>query len=166
MNDKKHCMKSCLLSVLGVFVFLNLYGWLVHGNLLMDDYKATASLWRTPEDMKNFCGGWLAYYALLSFVVTCWFKKTRACLACCKNGPAEAAKTCCPIKSGGLCFGMKLGLVMGMGMGCAYFYMPIPLSLGVKWFFAGLVEGLGIGAILGMLCKNAECATSCTTESK
>jgi hypothetical protein len=58
---------------------------------------------------------------------------------------------------------------MGMGMGCAYFYMPIPMSLGIKWFATGLVEGLGIGAILGMFCKGSgkSCnATACDTEVK
>ncbi len=155
----KKCAFSCLISVVAVFVFLNLYGMLVHGHLLMADYQATANLWRTQEEMQTMCIGWLAYYAVLSIILTCWFKKSRSAFAACST---TSAPSCCPIKSGGLCFGLKLGLLMGTMMASSYLYMPIPGELAVKWFFTGLVEGLGIGVILGMTCRGK---TNCDMKS-
>ena len=49
-NCKSECpVKKCLLSVVAVFIFLMAYNFVVHHNLLMDDYRATASLWRGPK---------------------------------------------------------------------------------------------------------------------
>lgn len=155
---KKECkMSACLIPTAAVFVFLFLYNCLVHGNLLMEEYKATANLWRTEEEMNALQAGWLAYYALLAMVTTCWFKKTKSAFMC-KSSPADATSRC-PIKSGGACFGLKLGLLMGLLMASSYLYMPIPGSLAIKWFFTGLGEGLGIGLILGVTCRGSSCAT-------
>jgi len=172
----KNCpKKNCLISVLAVIIFMMAYNYVVHQVLLKPDYAATASLWRTPEDMKNFCGGWIAYYVIFAMVVTCFFKKFRKATGTCHCGPECAcgpncpckiavadAKSCCPIKSGGACFGLKLGLIMGLNMGITYFYMPIPMDLAIKWFFTGLVEGLGIGIVLGMVCKGKSSSCDAT----
>lgn len=149
----KHCMnKSWLLSFIAVFIFLYVFNMVVHGTLLMDEYLKTADLWRSEEEMRALgFHWWIIYYALLSAVVVCWFKKTRPSLS--KLSGAEAMTTCCPVKSGGWCFGLKLGLVMGLLMAVSYLYMPIGESLAVKWFLTGLAQGLGVGVILGMTCK-------------
>lgn len=161
---KTHCKKkTCLISVVAVTLFLCAYSYLIHHKLLAADYAATSNIWRSKEEMAGLGVYWPIYHLLLAMVVTCWFGKTRACLASCGT---ESATTCCPVKSGGLCFGLKLGLIMGLGMGVAYLYLPIPFTLAVKWFLAGFVEGLGIGAILGMLCKDKACGTgACGTKA-
>lgn len=155
----KNCkISACLIPVAAAAIFLMLYNWLTHGWLLMGDYAATASLWRPQAEMEEMCPLWLAYYIVLAAVVTCWFKKTKCALACATK-PGEKP-TRCPIKSGGCCFGLKLGLLIGLMMASSYLYMPIPVSLAVKWFFTGFFEGLGIGIILGMTCKTSSaCAT-------
>ncbi len=157
----KPCMKTCLISVVAVFAFMMGYDWFVHGHLLKADYEATANLWRTPEEMQQFFPYCLAYHAILAMVLTCLFKKFRAGVsACCP----EAATACCPIKSGGICFGIKIGLLLGVVGASPYIWLPIPGALALKWFVASCVQGLGVGAILGMLCKGKDCGTgSCGT---
>ena len=176
-TTKKPCMKTCIISFIGVFAFLFGYDWLVHGKLLMADYEATASMWRSQEEMQQFFGWCIAYHAALAAVITCFFKKfrcaTSGCCACCKCGPdckcaKESATSCCPIKSGGLCFGIKVGLLLGLAHASSYIWMPIPADLAVKWFFAYLVQGIGAGVVLGMLCKSKSgaCGTgTCGTKA-
>lgn len=167
MNKSKPCMKTCLISVVAVFAFLFGYDWLVHGQLLKADYEATASLWRSQEEMQKMFVWCIAYHAALAIVLTCWFKKVRACHAACKTEcSTEAATTCCPIKSGGLCFGMKVGLLLGITHASSYIWLPIPAALAIKWFIASLVQGMGAGVVLGMLCKGKSCGTgACETKA-
>jgi uncharacterized membrane protein YsdA (DUF1294 family) len=150
----KYCTKACIFGTLGVFLFLNVYNYIMHQVWLIDEYAATAQLWRTPEDMQSKLLLVQAYNVVFAMVVTCWFKTTRSAYAC------EGGETRCPIRSGGLRFGYKLGLVLGLGMAGMYMYMPIPESLGIKWLLTGFLEGLGTGAVLGMACGNGGGACS------
>ena len=126
--------------------------------------------------MKTLGCWWVAVDGLLAIVFTCFFKKFRKCAAACHCGPECACgpncpckiavadkNSCCPIKSGGLCFGLKIGLIMGILMASTYIYMPIPSSLAIKWFFAYLVEGIGIGAVLG-ICSGIGGKNNCATD--
>ena len=45
-TEKKCCVQKFLLTGVVTFAITMLYDWLVHGKLLMDQYNATASLWR------------------------------------------------------------------------------------------------------------------------
>lgn len=156
---KKECkVSACLIPMVAVAVFIFLYSCLTHGWLLMDEYAATASLWRPQAEMETMCPLWIGYYLLLAGILTCWFKKSKCAFAC-ATAPGEKP-SCCPIKSGGCCFGLKLGLLMGVLMASSYLYMPIPISLAVKWFFTGFFEGLGIGVVLGITCRGG---SSCST---
>jgi len=152
---KKFCTKTCIISFIAVFIFLNLYSMLVHGNLLMADYEMTPELWRTPEEMEAFGAWWPLYYALLAMILCCWFKKTKACMGPC-NKDAEKPNSS---MAAGVCFGVKLGVLMGLMMGSSYLYMPVSLDLAVKWFFTGLFEGIGVGIILGVTCRDRNCST-------
>lgn len=155
------CMnKSCLISVIAVTAFLMGYGYVVHEIWLKPDYVATAHMWRTPEEMAAFFPFCLIFPIGLAMLFTCLFKKFRMGLATCCP---DSANTCCPIKSGGLCFGIKLGLILGLLMSNAVIWMPIPTDLAVKWFFAGLGEGIGVGVILGMLCGKS--GSSCEVKT-
>jgi hypothetical protein len=160
----KPCMKTCAISVIAVFAFLMGYDMFVHGTLLKADYEATASMWRTPEEMKALFPLCLAYHFFLAMVLTCLFKKFRA--GCCAKNP-EAATACCPIKSGGICFGLKIGILMGLLHASGYIWLPIPAALAIKWFVASLIQGVGVGVVLGMLCKGkGSCGTtSCSTNT-
>ena len=170
MNNKKPCMKTCIISVIAVFAFLFGYDWLVHGQLLKADYEALKGIIsvRADEEMKQYFIWCIAYHALLAAVITCWFKKVRACHAACATECATtAATTCCPIKSGGLCFGIKVGLLLALAHTSVYIWLPIPGALAVKWFVAYVVQGAIAGCILGMICKSKDCGdkTGCDTKA-
>ena len=47
--------KRLIMAVLAVFAFIFLSNWLIHGVWLKSAYEATASLWRSQEDMHNYC---------------------------------------------------------------------------------------------------------------
>ena len=166
MNAMKNSCskKSWVISVIAVTVFLCLFSFVVHQKLLAADYAATISLWRSKEEMDALGMYWPIYHFLIAIVAVSWFRNVCACRACCTK---QAMTACCSVKSSGLCFGLKLGLIMGLGMSCSYLYMPIPFELAVKWFFAGLVQGVGIGVLLGLLCKGSSCgAGACGAENK
>lgn len=160
--------KACLISIVAVTLFLMGYGYVVHQIWLMPDYQATADMWRTPEEMKAFFPWCMLFPIAFAAIFTCLFKKFQKGYAVCCP---ESAGSCCPIKSGGMCFGLKLGLLLGLLMAQSYIWMPIPYELAVKWFFAGLGEGLGVGIILGMITRKMSgesCAKSAcdTPENK
>jgi hypothetical protein len=183
---KKCSPKTCIFSFLAVLVFLFGYDWLVHGNLLTADYEATASLWRPAADMQSMWVYCIAYHVALAAVLTCFFKKFRKGFAVCHCGPecqcgdncpckqaVAAANSCCPIQSGGVCFGVKVGLILALSHATLYILLPIPGALAVKWFVAYLVQGIGAGAVLGIVCGSMDkgngksCGTtSCSTEQK
>ena len=122
----------------------------------MDEYKATSSLWRSNEEMEILHNGWILYYACLAALFTHWFKKTKFIFTRSCGTPIDPA-TCCPLKSGA-CFGLKIGVLMGLVMASSFLYMPISASLAIKWLLAGVLQGLGVGIILGLTCrKNNAC---------
>ncbi len=163
-TTKKPCMKTCMISMVAVFAFLMGYDMFVHGTLLKADYEATAALWRPEAEMKEMFVFCFLYHLVLAATITCLFKKFRAGYsACCP----EAATACCPIKSGGVCFGLKIGVLMGAISAASYIWLPIPGALAIKWFIASLVQGIIAGAILGMLCKGkGDCGTKTCDSGK
>ena len=154
MNGTKCNKKTCLISFLAVYIFMMAYSFVVHGILLKADYDATANLWRPMAEMEQLGAICWLLHALMAAVLVCLFKKFKKGVAACDAG---AATSSCPIKSGGICFGLKIGLLLGAYHASFYVLLPIPLDLAVKWFFAELFMGIGIGAVLGMVCKSKHC---------
>jgi hypothetical protein len=157
----KNCPKSkCLLSVVAVFVFIFAYDWLVHGVLLKDAYVQTASLWRPIEEMQSLWPLCFVFHGALAILYSALFcmaarKDSSSCDANVPAAPTEEKK-CCPIKKG-VCFGTILGLLLGVMNGAAYMHIPIPVSLAVSWFFAGLGQGIGVGILLSLISNKKSC---------
>lgn len=161
MNTNGKCdKKTCIISFIAVYIFIMAYGFVVHGILLTPDYEATSSLWRPEADMQQLAWVCWILHAIMAAAIVCIYKKFRKGLATCDASVASAS---CPIKSGGICFGMKLGLLLGAVQAMHYIPLPIPGELAVKWFFSEFFLGLGIGAILGMVCKVGN-GTACETK--
>ena len=129
--------RLALASISG-FVFTFLYEWVFHGMLLQDAYKATANLWRHPEQMENFFPYTIAYQVI--FVIFAAFLFTRNYEV---KGIGE-----------GLRFGLFLGLFMGMIMSSFYFYMPIDKTLALSWLTGAVIEGMGLGVIFSLTYRN------------
>jgi len=149
-NTKKCCPKACAISFIAVYAFMMLYAFVVHGHLLTAEYEATSSLWRAQADMERLAPLCWILHAVLAMAFVCLFKKFKAGVVMCRG---EALASRCPIKSGGLCFGLKLGIILGVVQAAMYIHMPIPESLAIKWFLSEFFMGLGIGAVLGMTYK-------------
>ena len=150
----KSCCKKIVIPTIAVAVALFAMEWLIHGIWLMPIYKETAALWRPMEEMGMFplCIVRLLTLSLLFTVMYCKCKKSSA-----ESCGTDGKKPCKVKKS--LCFGIMLGLLLGTMMGSSYLWMPIPAELGIKWFIAGLAEGIVVSFVLSLVCcdKKGEC---------
>lgn len=113
-------------SVMVLVLFL-LMDYVLHSILLSGLYAATASLWRTSEEIRRLVWIIWAVDAAMAFLLVWLLAKGW-----------EAGK---PWLGQGFRFGLALGLMFSLPMGFSmYAIMPIPLSLGLGWFAGGLAE--------------------------
>lgn len=154
----KACSKKrCALSVLAIFVFTYAYEAFLHGYLLMGMYNETPALWRPASEMAQYAPWFLLRYALLAMVIACLYKKMGDCAPsteCTVDG-----KKPCPYQKS-LCFGIKIGVLMGVIQASSYVYMPISGTLALAWFVGALVEGACIGLILAIINKKKDGASA------
>ena len=123
--------KRFILAVVAVFIGVVLMECLVHGLWLKGDYAATMNLWRPEEDMQKHFPFLLAGQALVSLMfVLIWAHADIKTLA------------------RGCAFGLCMGLARESSTLIAYFSQPIPAAIAVKWFVAGAVEGILMGALV------------------
>lgn len=124
-----------LIAAIAVFVFTFLFEWVFHGGYMMDQYQATAGMWRSAEEMQHFfpigVGFQLALSALIAFLFTRNYEA---------RGMAE-----------GLRFGLYIGLLLGLLAARSYVWTPIPDMMAVCWFVGGLLQGIGSGLVLSLV---------------
>jgi hypothetical protein len=133
-------VKRWLLASVVIFIFVSVFGYVVHEVMLAGLYQQTASVWRPKAEMDSMM--WLL--SLSSAVYTLAFTFIYA------KG-YEAAK---PGLSQGLRFGLYVWVLTSVAFNLAWYALiPIPASLPVYWTIAGLIESLAIGAIAGFLYK-------------
>lgn len=142
MFSKDCCSKKHVTSAIAVAVFIWLFDFLVHGNLLKETYQATAHMWRPESAMMDMMWMCIAYHLAMAFVVTvgyfCWRENVTTGKV---SGPN------CPFrKSAG--FGMWVGVLLGLPQLMTYMWLPLdnaelPISWALsefaKWTLAGLV---------------------------
>lgn len=118
-------------ATLIVLAFIFVFDWFVHGFLLHDTYAETPHIWRTAE---NFFLRLCYQFALAAWIV---FLFTRF------------------YSRGGIINGLFYGLYMGVFAGILtstwYVWLPVATVLPSIWFVASVVEGLGIGLLLGLI---------------
>ena len=130
--------KRLILAIVVVFVALFATSFLIHEVWLKSTYMETMNLWRTPAEMQKHFPFLLAgqLLAAVAFVVI-WSK----------GFPAVA--TLC-----GSCFyGFTMALFSQAGTLITYAVQPMPGSLMVKWFIAGIVQGVLMGVIVFLVGK-------------
>ena len=133
MNTKRYT-----LSVFVGFVFVFLFEFMFHGNILKSTYESTAELWRPEEEMEHFLH-WmtlcqLGFVAALAFIFTRHYEG---------KGIPEGVR-----------FGLMLGVLIGIGQFAVYSYMPISMGLALAWFGGAVVEMVGLGIIFSLLYKH------------
>ena len=137
--------KRLILAILVVFAAVWVSDCLIHGVWLKPTYDATASLWRTEQEMTARIG-WMfggQFLAALAFVML-WAK-----------GFAERATLKC-----GVLYGLFMGL-FGQSMTMIFYVVePLPGSLAVKWFIAGLGQSVLLGLLVRCVYKPKPSAQS------
>lgn len=123
-------------AVIGVFVAWAVLDFVIHGVILMPDYRETQQFWRAEEEMKRGLMNIVTLTCAVVFVLIyrLWIQP--------KNLPTG-------VKYGLLC-GAAWGMSFGYGM---YAVMPIPYRLALIWFWGTLIEAVIAGVIVGMLIK-------------
>ena len=126
------------LSIVSGFVYIFATDFLIHAVWLAGDYKATASLWR-PEDEMRVRFLWMLGAQLLCSVAfmyiwarTGWRRRSIG------NGAT---------------FGFWMGLFQQVTTLVLYVVTPMPLGLAAKWFFAGMLQAILLGALAALVYK-------------
>lgn len=160
----KKCTINCLVAAIITFGFIYIYDLLVHQVLLQPLYEETAGVWRPLDELAAMRPWVLIHQFLLALLATAIFKKCRTRTLACASGEETPAKKGCPIKSGAMCFGLTLGLILGLDASQAYAFLPIPGTLALAWFIAGLIKGIGIGLVLHIVVRATAKDKSCSAE--
>ena len=97
------------------------------------DYRATQQLWRTDAEMTSRMGWMLC--AQLLFVIT-------FVIVWAKGSASSTAKISCAAG-----YGLLMGLFSGVWALIMYVVVPMPGSIAVKWFFAGIAQTILLGLV-------------------
>ena len=119
------------LAIVVGFVVIFLTDWLIHGVWMAADYHATEQIWRPESEMASRMA-WM-FGAQLLTVVTFVLLWTRW---------ANTAQLGCAIG-----FGFLMGMFSGVWAIVLYVILPMPPSIAVKWFFAGIVQCILLGIV-------------------
>ena len=139
------CPKKWVMASIAAFALTFVFEWLVHGKLLMEQYTATASLWRTPEAIEAMMPLGIAKHALMAFIFTALlmqWKRTQTFGA--------LFTSLCPVRKG-FFFGAGIGLLLGINAASAYIYMPLPQNLALAWLAAEIAKWGIAGGVLTLL---------------
>lgn len=126
------------LAILAGFVFIFATDYVIHTVWLSADYKATASLWRAEaETQRRFVLLLIAQLLCsLAFMYiwakTGWRRRTIA---------------------NGCVYGFWMGLFQQVMTIVIYVVTPMPKELATKWFVAGLLQAILLGALAAFIYK-------------
>ncbi len=130
--------KRWLLASVGVFVVIAVMESFIHGVLLSDMYRATASVWRAKPEMQQmmwiFWAGYLVFAPFFALIYVKGYEKG-------KPGLGQGIRC-------GLYVGAMLSVMQSFGW---YVILPIPFVLAFYWFVAILVEFIAAGAAAGLV---------------
>ena len=136
MNTKKMAI-----SVLAVFVFLSVYGYVVHGVLMKDLYEATGQFWRPHEVMRKLMG--LVHLGNFLFAILFCVIYTKGIA-----GESSAGQ--------GFRYGLWIGLLLYGPMTIAHYaYLPYPATLQLSWVASGVIGAVISGTLVGALYKRS-----------
>src|SRR2546425_13355270 len=133
--------KRWLLASVGVFVVIAVMESFIHGVLLSDMYRATASVWRAKPEMQQmmwiFWAGYLVFAPFFALIYVKGYEKG-------KPGLGQGFRY-------GLYVGAMLSVMTGFGW---YVILPIPPVLGFYWFLATLAEFILVGVVAGLVYRD------------
>ncbi|MFA5832959.1 MAG: hypothetical protein WDA22_05705 [Bacteroidota bacterium] len=137
-------MKKILIGTVAVFIAMSAFDFIVHGILLSEAYKATASLWRPDMQSKMWIYSVISLVSafFFSFIFSKGFEG---------KGIAEGAR-----------YGLYIGIWMSIGMAYGtYAMIAIPYAMAMQWFIYGVIGYVIYGIILALIFgKKAETTTA------
>ncbi len=130
--------KRWLLASVAVFVVIAVLEFFIHGVVLLDMYRQTASVWRAETEMQRMMWiFWVGYLVFAPFFALIYAKGYE------KGKPGLGQGFRC-----GLYMGAMLSVMHGFGW---YVILPIPFVLAFYWFLAILVEFIAAGVAAGLV---------------
>ena len=130
--------KRWLLASVAVLVVLAVLEFLIHGVLLSDVYRQTASVWRSEAEMQKmmwiFWVGMLVFAPFFALIYVKGYEKG-------KPGLGQGFRF-------GLYVGVMLSVMHSFGW---YVILPIPLALAFYWLLGILVEFIAAGVAAGLV---------------
>ena len=130
--------KQWLLASVAVFVVVAVLEFLMHGVLLSDVYRQTASVWRSEAEMQKmmwiFWVGMLVFAPFFALIYVKGYEKG-------KPGLGQGFRY-------GLYVGVMLSVMHSFGW---YVILPIPLALAFYWLLGILVEFIAAGVAAGLV---------------
>ena len=130
--------KRWLLASVAVVVVVGVLEFLIHGVILSDMYKQTASVWRSEAEMQKmmwvFWAGILVFASFFALIYVKGYEKG-------KPGLGQGFRY-------GLYVGAMLSVMNSFGW---YVLLPIPLALAFYWLLATLVEFIVAGIAAGLV---------------
>lgn len=131
-------VKRWLLASVAVLVVVAVLEFLIHGVLLSDVYRQTASVWRSDAEMQKmmwiFWVGMLVFAPFFALIYVKGYEKG-------KPGLGQGFRF-------GLYVGVMLSVMHSFGW---YVILPIPLALAFYWFLGILVEFVAAGVAAGLV---------------
>lgn len=130
--------KRLVLAIVAVFIGVFATDYLIHEVWLKSTYHETMSLWRPAAEMQSRFG-WLMlgqFLAAATFVIV--YAKGFAAMNCLR----------CACR-----FGLFMGLFKESVTLITYAVQPFPPDIAVKWFVAGVVQGLLMGGLVFFVYK-------------
>jgi hypothetical protein len=130
--------KRWLLASAAVLVTIGVLEFFIHGVLLSDLYRQSASVWRSEAEMQQmmwvFWVGMLVFAPFFALIYAKGYEKA-------KPGLGQGFRY-------GLYVGAMLCVMNSFGW---YVLLPIPLALAFYWFLATLVEFIAVGIVAGLV---------------
>lgn len=130
-------IKSLLMAMLAMFVFIFVSDFVIHGMLLADWYKETANLWRSESEMQSYMLWMLAGQFLIAKFFTVIFAK---------GYEGQGWKE-------GLRYGILMGPLFAAGYFIQYATTPLPIGLLWAWVLAALFQAEVGGIVVASIYK-------------
>ena len=130
--------KKFWIAFIVVYIVNQVMSFLIHAVWLGETYGSLAEIWRPEAEMMSM--QWIMFVTAAFF---CFFFVYLWAKGCEGKGVAEGAR-----------YGVIIGLFVGVFSAYDwYVILPIPYSLALKWFLAGMVSMIILGIVAALVYK-------------
>ncbi|MCB0308062.1 MAG: hypothetical protein KDD48_01710 [Bdellovibrionales bacterium] len=128
-------IKRLILAVIGVFVYIVISDYLIHGLAMKNLYQETIFLWRSETDMQAY----MPWMFLGQFIIAKFF-----CILFARGYEGRGAME-------GLRFSLLIGPLMVAPNFIQYAVMPLTPSILASWLAFGMLQVVGAGIVASLI---------------